>query len=177
MPLILPGQSLIKGISKGDLVTLGGDLRDRSVQLETDYRKLKLAMTEWWRWYDAEPRTKARNFPFKNASNVVFPLIKQQVDAAVAKTFASLTQTDRYWFVKTEREDLALEAPNVARRINWGAQGNEFDFLLFLYDFLTELYIIGGSVGRIQLARADPADLLWPPGIRTVQEDLHDSGP
>ncbi len=149
MSIVLPGTNLIKGISDDDLVTLGGDLRDRSTQLEMDYRKLKLAMVEWWRWYDAEPRTKNRNFPFKNASNVVFPLIKQQVDAAVAKTFAGLTQTDRYWFVKTEREDLALEAPNVARRINWGAQGNEFDFMLFLYDFITELYIIGGSTGRI----------------------------
>lgn len=149
MPDIVPGTNLITNISDRDLVTLGGDLRDRSVQLETDYKKLKLAMVEWWRWYDAEPRTRSRNFPFKNASNIVFPLIKQQVDAAVAKTFSAFTQSDRYWHVKTEREDLALTAPNVARRINWGSQGNEFDFLLFLYDWITELYILGGSAARI----------------------------
>ncbi len=149
MNVILPGTNLIKNISDGDLTMLGGDLRDRSVQLENDYRKLKLAMVEWWRWYDAEPRTRARNFPFKNASNIVFPLIKQQVDAAVAKTFSAFTQSDRYWHVKTQREDLSLDAPNVGRRINWGAGGNEFDFLLFIYDWIYELYVLGSSAARI----------------------------
>ena len=149
MNVILPGTNLIKNISDRDLVMLGGDLRDRSVQLESDYKKLKLAMVEWWRWYDAEPRTRARNFPFKNASNIVFPLIKQQVDAAVAKTFSAFTQSDRYWHVKTQREDLALDAPNVTRRINWGAAGNEFDFLLFIYDWIYELYVLGSSAARI----------------------------
>jgi hypothetical protein len=147
--VIIPGEILTKRLNEQDAKSLGAELYEIVDQLEQEYAPYFKAVAEWWKWYEAVPRTETKNFPFKNASNVVVPFIKQQVDAAVSRTFSTFTRTDRIWMTRTENSNNEKLANNVARRINWGARGNDFDYKLFLYDYISELYPIGQACAAI----------------------------
>jgi len=142
---------------------LGAAIKERVKQYEDEYAAYFNAIAIQWKWYDAEPRTKVKNTPFKNASNVVVPFIKQQADAAISRTFAAMTKSDRVWMARTENTNNEKIAGNVARRINWGARGNDFDYSLFLYDWLAELYPIGQSVACLNW-RTDIRPVFYGPG-------------
>jgi len=151
MALLIPGQVLTNRLDSDVIVALGQAIHERVTQLEDEYAPYFKAIAHWWKWYDAEPRTKTKNSPFKNSSNIVVPFIKQQADAALSRTYASMTRTDRIWLARSENVKNEKLAANVARRINWGARGNDFDFKTFLYDWLSELYPIGQAVAAINL--------------------------
>lgn len=163
MALLIPGQVLTSRLDNDVIEALGPAIHERITQLEDEYAPYFKAIAKWWKWYDAEPRTPRKNFPFKDASNIVVPFIKQQADAALSRTYATMTRTDRIWLAKSENTKNERLAANVARRINWGARGNDFDFKLFLYDWLSELYPIGQAVAAINW-RADIRPVFYGPG-------------
>jgi hypothetical protein len=153
MTLIIPGEVLTHRIDDNARESLGAELYDIIDDLEREYSPYFRAIREWWNWYEAVPRSKTKNYPFKGASNVFVPFIKQQVDAATSRTFSTFTRGDRYWMTRTENTAFEKLAANVARRINWGARGNDFDFRTFIYDYIFSLYVVGQSVAAINYRR------------------------
>ena len=143
--MLEPGQVIRLDKDSGE--TLGKQLLELTTDLEDEYRSLLTRdIPVWWRNYYAIPRIKGlKNFPFKGASNVVIPFIQLQSDALISRTFSALFGTGtRIWGTKTEREDLATQAKNVARWANDDAR--RFDYKLAFYDWLAELIPIGSSV-------------------------------
>jgi hypothetical protein len=151
---IIPAQALTHLFSDQDLKMLGTEINTMVTDMESRYAEYFKQIEVWWEWWEATPAQKVKNHPFKNASNIVVPLIRTMCDQAVSSTFNSIAATsERLWIARTENEENRRRAHNVERRINWGAQGNDYDFLLFLYDFLDELYPIGTSVACINYVR------------------------
>ena len=145
MAVLIPGQKLT--IPKDKAGPIANILMEQVRDLDNTYSDYFNAIATWWRWFEATPRTAVKNFPFKNASNVVIPLIKIMSDALVARAMArTFSHGKRIWTTSTENEDASRLAKNVARRVNWGAQGHDHDFVATCYDWYSELYPIGSSV-------------------------------
>jgi hypothetical protein len=143
--MIQPGQ-IIK-LNDDDLKSLGGGISEIIDDYENAYRPLFDDIRVWWKWHDAVPRLKVKNFPFANSSNLVVPLIQIMSDAMVARVYGSIFSTSRkIWIGKTENELLESQVNNVIRWINWAANDNDFNFRTAIYDWLSELVPIGSSV-------------------------------
>lgn len=130
------------------------------------------AIAAWWKWYSAEPRAKQKNFPFTGASNVVVPTIGITVDALTSRSLAQLTAAaPNYWSTRTENETRAVTARNMARYINWQADGNDFSFKHVLAACLPEMYVTGRTVMALHYRRdtrpmffgRDGGPLQWQP--------------
>jgi hypothetical protein len=124
------------------------ELRGRAPEdLEEQNGPLFRAIKIWWKNYEAEPRASVKNTPFKNASNVVIPLIKIMSDSLSARSMSAMFgKGHRYVAAVTENENNVSMANNLARGFNWAAQGNDFHFLPVIYDWLGELFPLGSSV-------------------------------
>lgn len=150
--MLEPGQVI--RLDKSASRQLGRRLGRLVEDLETEYRTLLTQdIPTWWRNYYAIPRVKGlKTFPFKGASNVVIPFIQLQSDALISRTYSSMFGTgERIWGARTEREDLARQAKNVARWANDSAR--RFDYKLTFYDWLAELVPIGSSVVGLRYAK------------------------
>lgn len=142
---ILPGQVLEPDAKTR--TTLGIELNQIVDDFETEYAPLFRAIKTWWKWYEAEPRTKQRDFPFKGASNIVVPLTQITSDALVSRAMTNIFgHGRRVWAVETENTDNETQAMDMSRFLNWAARGNDFNFKFAIYDWLMELYPIGSSV-------------------------------
>ena len=143
---LLPGQAIhIKDKHKRD--NLAEEISVRIDAMESLNHQYFSDIRLWWRQYEAVPRLKVKNFPFKNASNVIIPLTKIQVNALVARTMEKIFSSGhRVWESYTENEGKKELGQNAARYINWQADDNDFNFAETVEDWLTELYVIGTSV-------------------------------
>jgi len=150
--MLVPGTILRP--SNDDLELIGHELSDMIDDLEAEYHSLlTVDIPAWWQWYHAVPRRRERIFPFTAAANVVVPLIAQQADALISRTYSSLFGAgDRVWVVATEREDLRAKAKNVERAANWSVNHGS-NIKLSVYDWLSELFVIGSSVLAINYRR------------------------
>ena len=142
---IRPGQTL--KISEKDQDDLGACLFDLIVQRERDHAPLFADMAVWWDWYEAKPRFKRKDFPFKDASNVIVPLIQFQSDQLVNQLYGSIFSAGRrVWNARTENEALIQHTRDVVRFLNWAANDNDFDLKIPLHDMLQEMVVVGSSV-------------------------------
>ena len=147
MTLILPGQPLLSKMDSEAVERLGQELRLRIIEMEQEAAPLFRAISTWWKWYEAVPRDKEKNFPFLGASNVVVPTIGITCDALASRSLATITAAaPTYWTGRTENEDNADIATNMARYINWQADGNEFSLPHVLAEVLLETYVIGRAI-------------------------------
>ena len=143
--MILPGQVL--NLNPRDLEALGVQCSEVIDDYESTYSQLFSDIVLWWKWHDAEPRLKTKNWPFANASNIVVPLIAAMSDALVARLYGSIFgQTGKIWMGKTLNEGSEDVVNEVVRFINWAGNNNDFNFRLSIYDWLSELVPIGSSV-------------------------------
>lgn len=105
------------------------------------------SMQIWEKNYEAEPRSKQKDFPFKNASNLVVPIIKTAVNATVASTWGAVhSYGSRVWHGKTQNEEFEKSAAIFTQYLNWQADGNDFDFGPVSYDAILEMTIHGSAV-------------------------------
>lgn len=147
MALIFPGQPLIRKMDSQAVERLGHLLKERITDLEREHAPLFRAMTVWWKWYEATPRDKEKNFPFKGASNVVVPLIGVTCDALAARSVAQATAASpTYWSCRTENEGREATARNMARYLNWQADGNSFSIKHVLNEAFLDMYVCGRAV-------------------------------
>lgn len=154
MTLIFPGEKLIQRLDRADVERLGLDLRELVRDLEREHEPLFRQLAVWWKWYEAVPRTKEKSFPFVGASNVVVPTIGTVCDALASRSLAQITAADpTYWRARSENEDNAEIARNMARYVNWQAAGNDFSLKHVLVDQLLETYVAGRSVCAIHYRR------------------------
>lgn len=150
MPLIFPGDPLLKSLDRADVQRLGLDLRELVHDLEREHEPLFRQLAVWWKWYEAAPRTQEKSFPFVGASNVVVPLIGTVCDALASRSLAQITAADpTYWRARSENEANTEIARNMARYVNWQAAGNDFSLKHCLVDQLLETYVAGRSVCAI----------------------------
>ena len=79
---------------------------------------------KWNRQYEAIPEQEVRTFPWKNASNIVAPLVGIDTDAVVARIIASLLGQPEVVSIKTLRPDLmaADKVEPLARYLNYAAR-------------------------------------------------------
>lgn len=144
MTLILPGERLLSRMDGDAVKTLGLDLRDLVRDMEREAAPMLRAIAVWWKWYEAVPRSKEKNFPFVGAANVVVPLIGITCDALTSRSLAqACAASPTYWSVRSENEEQAAVARNMARYINWQADGNDFSLKHVLADWLLETYVTG----------------------------------
>lgn len=124
-----------------------GIISEIITDLERENGPLFDAISVWWRNYEAIPRQQVKNHPFKNASNVVVPIAQMMVDALVARAWTALYAAGhRVWQARTENESNRHLALNMARYINWQADGNDFSFRVPSHDWILEMVAIGSSV-------------------------------
>lgn len=143
---LLPGQSLISSMDEDTLNHLGGHLLDLAQDLEYQNDTYIKNIRVYWDWYDAKPRVKEKNTPFRKASNVVVPVIGMMTDAMVSQSLSAFTAAgDRFWQARIENEGNELVAQNMARYINWQAR-NDFNWVGTLAGWLPEVYLLGSSV-------------------------------
>jgi hypothetical protein len=154
MALIFPGERLLTKMAREDVQALGLDLRDLIGDMEREAAPTLRAMAIWWKWYEAEPRSKTKDFPFKNAANVVVPLIGITCDALASRSLAQATAAaPTYWTARTENEGNVKTARNMARYLNWQADGNCFSIKHVLADQFLETYVTGRSVAALHYRR------------------------
>jgi hypothetical protein len=152
--LIYPGDRLSTRMSKDALRELGLDIKDLIEGMERENAPLLKAMAIWWNWYEAKPRMKEKNFPFKGAANVVVPLIGITCDALMSRSLAQATAAaPTYWTTRTENEERTEVAQNMARYINWQADGNDFSIKHVLQEMFLETYVTGRGVCAINYRR------------------------
>ena len=146
MANIIPGQTVnIK--SSDDQEYLGQLLGEIVDDYEDRYSEYMQNIRVWWDWTDAKPRFKVKDFPFRNASNIVVRLIQAMSNAMVNRLFGKVFSAgQRIWVAKTDNEESLPIAKDVVRWINYAANGNDFNIKLAVYDWLTELVPIGSSV-------------------------------
>ena len=144
---ITPGQVIRLG--DDDLKALGNRVSNMITDLENVYAPYFKDLAVWWNWYEAVPRSDKKNFPFAGASNIIVPVSKTMSDALVARTYSKIFGAgNKIWTVSTENEGKEEVARNMVRYLNWQAR-NDFSMRAFVYDWLTELFPIGSSVGCI----------------------------
>ncbi len=154
MALIFPGERLISRMDAETVVRLGLDLRDVVKDLEEQLAPTMRAISVWWKWYEAVPKTKEKNFPFVGASNVVVPVIGIACDALASRSLAQATAAaPTYWLISSENETRKNLARNMARYINWQANGNDFSLKHVLSDQFLEAYVTGRSAAAIHYRR------------------------
>ena len=161
MPNLIPGQVI--HLPEADLRALEKHIEREITSLETRYSDYFKRLKVWWRWYEATPRMKQKNWPWQGASNIVVPLIQIMSDSLIARAFNSVFGAgERVWMARTENEANTAVARDVVRYQNWQANGNDFDFRLSVYDTFSELYPIGSSV--MALNWRDDQRFLYAPG-------------
>ena len=154
MALIFPGERLLTQMSREDVVALGHDLRDLVLDMEKEAAPTFRAIAVWWKWYEAEPKSKTKNFPFANAANVVVPMIGITCDALASRSLSQATAAaPTYWTTRTENEARQKTARNMARYINWQADGNCFSLKHVLSNQFLETYVTGRSVSALHYRR------------------------
>jgi hypothetical protein len=154
MALIYPGERLTQKMERADIVELGHELRDLVLDMEREAAPTFRAIAVWWKWYEAEPKSKEKNFPFKNAANVVVPLIGITADALASRSLAQATAAaPTYWTGRSENETRTKAARNMARYLNWQADGNSFSIKHVLAEQFLEAYVTGRSVSALHYRR------------------------
>jgi hypothetical protein len=160
---ILPGQVI--NLNDADLAVLEKHIEREITNLETQYSEFFDKLKIWWRWYEAAPRMKAKNFPFQGASNIVVPLIHIMCKSLLARTLNTLFGAgDRVWMARTENEENTARARDMVRYMNWQANGNDFDLRMAAYDAFYEMYPIGSTV--LALNWRDDQRFVYAPGRR-----------
>jgi len=167
--LIFPGERLIERMDAETVKRLGLDLRDAVRDLEKELSPMMKAVSIWWKWYEAIPKMKEKNFPFVGASNVVVPMIGIACDALTSRSLAQATAAaPTYWLIESENEYRRKIAMNMKRYINWQANGNDFSIKHVLMDQLLETYVTGRGCAAIHYRR--DVRPMWfgrtPPGKR-----------
>ena len=143
--MITPGQTI--DVPEEDRDALGNCLFDLILQRERDAAPFFQDMAIWWDWYEAKPRFKRKDFPFKDASNVIVPLIQFQSDQLVNQLYGSIFSAGRrIWNARTENEALLQHTRDVVRFLNWAANDNDFDLKIPFYDMVQEMVVVGSSV-------------------------------
>lgn len=133
-------------LSDTKLTVLASAITNVITDLETQNQPLFTAMEVWHKTYEAQPKSKQKNWPFMNASNVVVPLAKTMVDSRVASIWTSIHGSgDQIWTAKTENQAWEDSAKQMVRYLNWQAR-NDFDFATVSYDWLMEATQMGSSV-------------------------------
>jgi hypothetical protein len=169
--MILPGQNLAKGLPKKVLEGLGVEISLIIDDLEQQYQPLFKDIATWWKNYEAIPKNPgAKNYPFKGASNVVVPVIRIMVDAAVNRAYGTIHgHGRRIWSASTENEDFERPVKDVGRWINHAGSNNDFNMRLTAYDWLLEMHALGSSVVGLNWRRDDRWVYAPTRGSRTLQ--------
>jgi hypothetical protein len=146
--MILPGQSLLPALDDKTREALAGEISLVIDDLEATYNTLFNDISIWWANYEATPRIKGpKNWPFKNASNIIVPLIQIMTDAFVNQVYATIHgHGRRIWLAQTENESIERQIKNIGRYINHAANNNDFNMRLTAYDWILEMAAIGSSV-------------------------------
>ena len=151
--LLYPGDGIV-GLDDRDVEFLGSGLTEMIHDLEKMHARYFKDIVQWWKWYEAIPRHATKNWPFKNASNLVVPLIQQQSLALVNRLAGMIFASDnRVWTARTENtinEDIMTQW---LRFQNWAANGNVFDLRTAIIDGLNELIPIGETVWALNWQR------------------------
>lgn len=163
--ILVPGIGLRLTEKQADF--LGSAISDRIDDQERQSEQLFDDIRIWWDWYEAKPRFKQKDFPFKGASNLIVPLIQYQTEALVNRLTAMVFgQGQRIWMARTQNTEFERQAVDVARFLNWAANGNDFDFRTPVSDWLTEVIALGSGVMAIN----------WRDTIRMVMARQRQSG-
>ena len=169
MALIFPGERLIERMDAKTVTQLGLELRDVVRDLERELSPTLKALSVWWKWYEAVPKSKEKTFPFVGASNVVVPMIGIACDALTSRSLSQATAAaPTYWLIESENEKRRKIASNMQRYINWQANGNDFSLKHVLAEQLLEAYVTGRGCAAVHYRR----DIrpMWfgrtPPGSR-----------
>jgi hypothetical protein len=134
-------------LSDTKLKLLARSVQDLITDLESQSQPLFKAMRVWQKNYEAQPRQAQKDFPFRNASNIVVPLAKMMVDSRVASLWEAIHGAgSQVWTARTQNENEEDRAKAVVRYINWQADGNDFDFGPATYDWIQEFTSLGSSV-------------------------------
>lgn len=132
------------------------------------------------RRYDAEPRTRTKNVPWPNASNIIVPVIRSAADAMTARMFSTLQgHRRRQWTAKSQNEAFSKQfLGSVVEFLNWSAI-NEIDTFWPPIDWIQESVILGCSVLQVTYEEQERY-LLLPtkrPGPRTPTPVILRRGP
>ena len=147
MTILLPGEKL--RLLKADRLAVEGFLGEYLEDLIRQYRTYLEDIAVWWKWYYAIPSSRTKNFPFRDASNVVVPFIRTMADAASATMFGKVfAAAPKVWSISSQNESRESKETSLSMdaHLNWAANGNDFNFKLPIYGWTNEIAVIGESI-------------------------------
>jgi hypothetical protein len=154
---LYPGDGIV-GLDRRDVEFLGSGLTEMIADLERMHDRYFKDIKTWWKWYEAIPRHETKNWPFRNASNLVVPLIQQQSLALINRLSGMVFSNDnRVWMARTENTVVEDIMQQWMRYQNWAANGNTFDLKTAIVDGLMELVPIGETVWALNWQRDERA--------------------
>lgn len=113
---------------------------------------LDAKIAKWDKQYEAIPEQEVRTFPWKNASNIVAPLIGIDTDAVVARIVASLLGQPEVVSIKTLRPDLMSKdvVEPLGRYLNYAArQQDDLDTERCIDDLVPDTVLNGLAFMKI----------------------------
>lgn len=110
---------------------------------------------DWLRYeaiYRARPVAPTKDFPFKNASNLVIPVAATDIDTLFSRMMGLLLEPPNLWSITAKRPEFKELAAATEDFMEW-AQHNELDIHGPIGDWIVELHKLGTSVLKQRYTR------------------------
>lgn len=136
------------------LIPITGEAYDRLVRwlneelqlARTERQRLMEDWKEWQRQYWAAPKTKTKDFPFKNAANIVIPITAIAVEAVHARLMNTIWAPRPFWSINPTSEMWVPAAPRVEE---WLQNEVERPEGLMLYEVTNEGFMEFCKLGTV----------------------------
>jgi hypothetical protein len=125
---------------------LAGECESIIGEMEAAYSTYLSDIDCWWSWYEAEPQTRVKSFPWIGASNLVVPVIRTHADNVAARYFNRLFGTGRLWIGRSDNEEFARTTVTPLTQLLNGLAGKDFDIESPVQHWLHELTVVGQSI-------------------------------
>jgi hypothetical protein len=84
-----------------------------------EHEKLELTWREAEKYYDAIPDVEKKNFPFKDASNLVAPIVAIHTEAIFARIINTIFSVDPLWVARAMNKDFVDIAVPTQQYLHW----------------------------------------------------------
>ena len=140
-------------------------------QAKSDRAELEEDWIRYARAYRAKPKDKVKDWPFRNAANLVVPVIATDVDTTVAALLGVIFGSPNLWSCEGLRPDALEWAARLEEFLEW-AQEQELGMYSVVVDWITEMAKLGTGVLKQRYRREQKRMWEWRelgPG-QTVQQ-------
>jgi hypothetical protein len=128
------------------------DFQGWYVKARAEREEREKSWEKWRRQFEAQPKSKVKDYPYKRASNVVPPL-SQIIGQSIFAHLLELYDVNPPWYVKPLKKDNELylrQAEVLTKYLNIISESpQDLDFENFKYNFINEVAIMGTCYPKV----------------------------